>query len=135
MVWPWSNMHSLGYTSPLLKHRHYAVLAVFPLRSLTNVVGGDVHLGGFFIHHIKIHMSERSQTFGGLRLLHLIVVFVNRRILKAPDSEPGRRVTEAASLRVGGTWAAKLLPSIAFDLRREPTAGNRHHYYELKIHT
>src|SRR6202030_812217 len=44
----------------------------------------------------------------------------------APDSEPGRRVTEAASLRVGGTWAAKLLPSIAFDLRREPTAGKLH---------
>ncbi len=42
-----------------------------------------------------------------------------RAATHAPDSEPGRRVTEAASLRVGGTWAAKLLPSIAFDLRRE----------------
>ena len=26
----------------------------------------------------------------------------------------------------GGTWAAKLVPSIAFDLRREPTAGKLH---------
>src|ERR1700720_2043197 len=49
-----------------------------------------------------------------------------RAATHAPDSEPGRRVTEAASLRVGGTWAAKLLPSIAFDLRREPTAGKLH---------
>src|SRR5882757_9158907 len=49
-----------------------------------------------------------------------------RAATHAPDSEPGRRVTEAASLRVGGIWAAKLLPSIAFDLRREPTAGKLH---------
>src|SRR5271156_113044 len=48
-----------------------------------------------------------------------------RAATHAPDSEPARHVTEAASLRIGGTWAAKLLPSIAFDLRREPTAGKR----------
>jgi len=49
-----------------------------------------------------------------------------RAATHAPDSEPGRRVTEAASLRVGGIWAVQLLPSIAFDLRREPTAGKLH---------
>jgi hypothetical protein len=33
---------------------------------------------------------------------------------------------EAASLRIGGAWAAKAPTSIAFDLRQEPGAGKRH---------
>ena len=63
-----------------------------------------------------------------------------RAATHAPDSEPGRRVTEAASLRVEGTWAAKPYPRsrLTFDespLRESCTVGsvgevpgNRHLY-------
>src|SRR5260221_11041545 len=41
-----------------------------------------------------------------------------RAATHAPDSEPGRRVTEAASLRGGGTWAATRPPPIELYLRQ-----------------